>query len=78
MLVVKSTETVIANYFLNGNTAPAALLGGLGLIENEKNTNIFYYFISKEFGIVADFVFEADENGNAIFPAIDATYTVSR
>lgn len=78
VLLVKNTESSLANYLLNGSRAPDALLNGLSLVENGKSTSIYYRFISKEFGIVASFSFETNSSGTIKFPATASSYTISR
>jgi hypothetical protein len=78
VLLVKNTSTIITNYFLNGSTAPDALLSALNLTEGGKSTTIFYYFISKEFGVIASMTFATDTNGNATFPATFARYVETK
>lgn len=78
VLLVKNTETIKINYFLNGSTAPNALLSGLNLTEGETSTIIFYYFISKEFGTVAFYSFEVGSNGSERMPAVGGYYITSR
>jgi hypothetical protein len=77
VLLIASTGTIVNNYFLNGNTAPDALLNALDLIEGETNTVVFYYFLSKESGVVAAVGFEINESGVVQFPAFLAQYTTS-
>ncbi|PIY08746.1 MAG: hypothetical protein COZ18_10695 [Flexibacter sp. CG_4_10_14_3_um_filter_32_15] len=78
VLLVKNTSTSITNYFLNGNTAPNALLSALNLTEGSRGTAIYYYFMSKEYGIIASFTFATDRSGDPIFPAAFARYVETK
>ncbi len=77
VLLVALTGSRTSNYFLNGNTAPAALTNALDLTEGETSTSVFYYFLSKEFGVVAIVGFDINESGVVQFPASLSEYAIS-
>ena len=79
VLLVKNIETLKSNYFLNGQTAPAALLSMLGLKENYIDNMVFYNFISKEHGSIASISFDVDDTTKKIvFPAHFSSYKVEK
>lgn len=79
VLLVKNTEHIMSNYFLNGKTAPDALLNMLKLKEGGFHDMIFYNFVSKEHGVIASMDFNIDDDTKEIvFPAHFASYTVEK
>ncbi|PIY08954.1 MAG: hypothetical protein COZ18_09600 [Flexibacter sp. CG_4_10_14_3_um_filter_32_15] len=79
VLLIKNTETMVANYLVNGTTAPEALLSPLGLKEESTHSIIFYYFISKEHGTMARMTFDINDTAEEIvFPAHFASYTIEK
>lgn len=79
VLLVRNTEMIKGNYFLNGTTAPDPLLGMFNLKEGSTHKMIFYFFVSKHYGTIATIAFDIDDaNGKVVFPANYAYYTIEK
>ncbi len=79
VLLVRNKESVKANYFLNGSTAPDALLSMLNLKEGYIDEMIFYTFVSKEHGVIASIDFNIDDDTKeVVFPAHFSSYKVEK
>ncbi|WP_027001324.1 hypothetical protein [Hugenholtzia roseola] len=77
VLLVKNTEKYTNTYYLNGELAPAPLLAALNITQGNVVEYVDYFFVSKEFGVVASVRFSTN-NGTVLTPASGASYVISR